>query len=349
MGTAMLGVRAMAQGASWSGKERNRLFMNAGGSAFDNPSGISGLDAIADGRSFAHLDVDRDGWSDVALVNTNAPRFELFRNGLGDDASGPAPVLALRLRGGNRTSQASADWSARDGYGASIHVRVGDRDLHRELRCGEGLSAQNSDTLLIGLGAHGQADSVRVRWPSGREQTLTDVPVGTQLTIHEDPRQSPTGAAFVASAYGPGVPLPEPAPAAARARLDFLADADGPAVRVHTTTATWCANCAAELPIFEELAERFAGDGLGLYGVPYDDRESADDHAAYRARHEPAYSLLQDLDADERLAVRELLEQQLGGPGLPASVVTDAAGQVLLTTWGLPSVSQLADLLVERR
>ena len=107
-------------GASLSGNERNRLFVNTNGRRFDDLSGISGADSAADGRAFAILDYDRDGWSDLALVNANAPLFQLFRNRIGERASGR--MLAIELVGGNDRAQPSERWSARDGYGAEVTV-----------------------------------------------------------------------------------------------------------------------------------------------------------------------------------------------------------------------------------
>ena len=68
-------------GVSHSGHERNRLFLNRAGEQFVDVSGVSGLDDAADGRSFALLDFDRDGWLDIAVVNANAPLLRLYRNG----------------------------------------------------------------------------------------------------------------------------------------------------------------------------------------------------------------------------------------------------------------------------
>lgn len=347
-GTAMLGVRAMARGASWSGKERNCLFSNREGSSFENLSGISGLDDIADGRVFSLFDLDRDGWQDVALVNTNAPRFKLFRNTLGDGGRSPN-VVALRLQGGNRTAQASSAWSHRDGYGALVTVTAGELVMRRELRCGEGLSAQNSNTLIIGLGPNERAGSVSVRWPSGRVQTVEDVASGTLLSVFEDPDASPTGEAFVPSSYGPASALPTEVVAEDGPRFGMPSrgqvGAEPPALRVYTTTATWCANCRAELPQFEHLRQAFGEMELGLYGVPYDDGESTEVLAAYRDAEQPAYELLLELPFSERRATRELLTEALGADALPASVVTDDEGTVLLTTWGVPTVSELRLLL----
>ncbi len=65
---------------SLSGGERNHLFLSDRGRHFDDVSGVSGLDTPGDSRSFAVFDYDRDGWQDVALVNTNAPFLNLSRN-----------------------------------------------------------------------------------------------------------------------------------------------------------------------------------------------------------------------------------------------------------------------------
>ena len=58
---------------SFSGYERNCLFLNRAGKQFTDVSLISGLDNIADGRTFVYWDYDRDGWQDIALVNANSP------------------------------------------------------------------------------------------------------------------------------------------------------------------------------------------------------------------------------------------------------------------------------------
>ena len=65
-------------GASLSGNERDHLFLNARGSSFTDIAGVAGLDDPADGRSSGILDYDRDGWLDLALVNSNAPMLELL-------------------------------------------------------------------------------------------------------------------------------------------------------------------------------------------------------------------------------------------------------------------------------
>ena len=284
MGTAMLGVRALVDGASWSGKEANHLFMNSGSGAFRDLSGISGLDHIADGRVFGILDLDRDGRQDFVLVNTNSPRVLAYRNQVGEtDAT---RFVALRFEGGNDTPGPRPGWSTRDGYGALVKLRAGEVELQREFRCGEGLSAQNSDTLIVGLGEAGSAEQVVIRWPSGREQTLAEVPSGSLVTVFEDPARSPTGEAFVVEPYAAPSASSEPDAGAgtdpgtdAAPRLlagdHEPAATERPALRVYTTMATWCASCKAKLPALEALRAQFEPSEVVEWVIESDGKQPA--------------------------------------------------------------------------
>jgi len=168
---------------SFSGNERNHLFLQ-GRSNFLDASDVSGLDDPADTRMFVLWDPDRDGWSDIALVNANTPRLALLRNGM-SELTAPTGVIAVRLLGANHTSRPAPGASPRDACGALVTVSVGDRELVREHPCGTGLAAQNSATVLIGLGPAERAERVRVSWPSGGESLTEDVAAGTLLTLQE--------------------------------------------------------------------------------------------------------------------------------------------------------------------
>ncbi|MFK5956737.1 MAG: ASPIC/UnbV domain-containing protein, partial [Planctomycetota bacterium] len=157
----------VGRGASWSGHERNHLWMNQVGQDFLEVSGISGADVPWDSRTFALLDYDHDGFQDFVMVNANAPFVQLFRNQfqklLPDQKHGG--VIHIRLEGGNQLAEASSEWSNRDGIGARIRMVVGEQTILREYRCGEGLGAQNSATLTIGFGQHKGPVQVEVLWP----------------------------------------------------------------------------------------------------------------------------------------------------------------------------------------
>ena len=63
------GIRSwVRQGASFSGHERNRLFVQSrenGVVEFEDRSLISGADSIEDGRAFVRMDADHDGDVDL--------------------------------------------------------------------------------------------------------------------------------------------------------------------------------------------------------------------------------------------------------------------------------------------
>jgi len=179
-------------GASLSGYQRNRLFLNLDGRNFIDVSGLSGADSPADGRACAQLDYDRDGRVDLVLVNANEPLCQLYKNG-----SAAGQMLALRFVGGNNRAESSDKWSARDGYGAEVEVVLGEKTLLREHRAGEGFSTQNSATMIIGLGEYEKVDAVRVSWPSGRGHVVEQREARLLWTVYENAAHSAENEAFV--------------------------------------------------------------------------------------------------------------------------------------------------------
>ena len=59
------------------------------------------------------------------------------------------------------------------------------QEILREFRCGEGFAAQNSDTMLVGIGSAEFVKQVDVRWPSGQQQQTGPISKGQLLNIHE--------------------------------------------------------------------------------------------------------------------------------------------------------------------
>jgi hypothetical protein len=172
---------SLYQGSSFSGHERDHLWLQGEDGRFVELSAVSGLDHEGDGRAWARLDVDGDGGPDIVTVSANTPALQLFENRIPDRGH----TLSIQLEGGNTAAAPAPGWSARDAFGARIVVTVGDRELHRELRAGEGMAGQSSKTLLIGLGDAEKADRVEVRWPSGRTSVLEGVAAGETVRVRE--------------------------------------------------------------------------------------------------------------------------------------------------------------------
>ena len=158
-------------------------------------------------------------------------------------------------------------------------VSLGETELLREHRCGEGLAAQNSATMLVGIGDRSAADAVEVRWPGGTVQRTGPVPAGTLLAVYENPAHSPTGKAFVAEPYLRPAPAGRAGPPRKEETGEFSLPSTsgeagaGPALRMYTSTATWCPSCKASLPQLRALRDAFTGEELEMTGVPVDPDE----------------------------------------------------------------------------
>ena len=168
----------------FSGNERNRIFFRRGDN-FEDLTLVSGADFREDGRGFAMLDFDNDGWVDLGIVSPNHPRFRIVSNKIGKlkESNG---FVEVSLVGGQTTIEPSTEWSARDAYGASILVTTGDTKRRFLFSCGEGLSSQNSKRIHIGLGKTKVIDSIEVSWPSGKKTIQKNVKAGQRVTIFEN-------------------------------------------------------------------------------------------------------------------------------------------------------------------
>ena len=62
----------MNRGVSWSGRERNCVYMNLAGERFVDASFASGLDFADDGRAVAVVDVGRSGPPRVRVTGREA-------------------------------------------------------------------------------------------------------------------------------------------------------------------------------------------------------------------------------------------------------------------------------------
>ena len=327
---------------SHSGHEKNHLFVNNLGSGrgelFTDVSGISGVNSAADARASIVWDYDRDGFTDLATVNANAPKLEIWRNRyaeLAPDVARTTHFLALRFEGGNRTSSPEPGFSARDGYGALVEVTLGrDKEavtLYREHRAGEGFAAQNSATMHVGLGHHEKAARVRVRWPSGKVTTLLDVPSGSLATLRE------AGEATVESYVLPTQPAdPAPLPLEGEHKAELV---------MYTTMTTTCASCRAELPELVHLRDSFSETELSMVGLPMDVDETRDELVAWEERFSPVYELKKDFSGEERESMRALILEKLKLEATLTTIVTDRKGNLHSIHLGAPTVSSLKKLL----
>jgi tetratricopeptide (TPR) repeat protein len=153
-------------GMSWSGNERNCVFLNTPSNQFANVSAASGFDYPDDGRSLGLVDWDHDGDLDLWAANRTGPRLRFMRN----DATSGQHFVAFRLQ---------AHSCNRDGIGARLQLSVaganGERRMIKSLRAGEGFLGQSSKWIHFGLGTSTAIRELVVHWP-GAEAERYDVP-----------------------------------------------------------------------------------------------------------------------------------------------------------------------------
>ncbi|MBI1354282.1 MAG: tetratricopeptide repeat protein [Acidobacteria bacterium] len=149
-------------------QQPNALWLGLGDGTFVDGSAAAGLaDRRAAHRGLAVADLDQDGRLD-AVATTLGGRPELWRN-----ETEPAGCwLRLRLRG---------VVSNRDGLGA--RVEVDGRVL--ENQSGGSYASSSHGPLHVGLGACDAPRAVRIRWPSGRSQTLSAPELNREIQVRE--------------------------------------------------------------------------------------------------------------------------------------------------------------------
>jgi hypothetical protein len=75
--------------------------------------------------------------------------------------------------------------SNRDGIGARVTVTAGSLKLTDEVRSGASYLSHNDLRLHFGLGEAKQADSLEVRWPSGRREVFPAVEANREILLEE--------------------------------------------------------------------------------------------------------------------------------------------------------------------
>ncbi len=168
---------------SIASRQRNVFLRNDGHGGFDEISGALGLDLDQDGRSFALIDLDRDGDQDlVVMAARQAPQLRIFRNDFGSvppaggNRQGGARSVAVRLTGTK---------SNRDAIGARVIVETDRLRRTKIVQAGSGFLSQHSKEQVIGLGPSERVVKLTVVWPSGQTQALTDVPLNARVRVVE--------------------------------------------------------------------------------------------------------------------------------------------------------------------
>ena len=147
------------------------LFENRGGKFERVEEAIPGLPANSY-RGGLQGDFNNDGRVDlVALPIRGRPVF------LANTAVNQNSWIGFRLE---------SDHPNRDALGTRVEVEFCGQRRFNTVRNGGGYLSRNDPRLHFGLGKCSQVDSVRVRWPGGRSQTLSGLEINRWLTLRNN-------------------------------------------------------------------------------------------------------------------------------------------------------------------
>ncbi len=243
-------------GLSFSGFERNKVFIGKGDGSFSDLSNLSGADTPNDSRGALWADFDDDGDADIFVHNVQRERHDLYRNDIHEPGSPAAGFLKLRLR---------ATTLQYEGIGATVTVSGPWGKTSQVMSRGAGFNSCQVPELIFGLGAS-KSGRVQVTWPGGVVEDFGSFDARTRWTLVE-------GGEPVAIAAQPRT-LPDPlSPGLKVESGDILAkmvfaDKDGNRVVLDPAElaadgkpiylnlwASYCPGCIAELPLLKRKAE----------------------------------------------------------------------------------------------
>lgn len=330
------------QGFSFSGYERDPLYLSLGGRKFLDISGCSGIDSVSDGRAGVFADFDNDGDQDVFMTTIQGQAHLLFRNNVG-----PGRFLRVLLEGTR---------AGRDAFAAIAKVTTSAGVLTKVKAGGNGYISQNDPRLLFGLGNDRQVDGVDVVWPDGgRERFAGPFAAGTTVKLVQgtsraqpltlpasrlpDPL-SPDQALAATLRFRTGQEVPNVAVRGLDGRSTSLRGLLKPGRRLLVNLwATWCIPCRREMPELEALRPRLGARGIDLVGLSVDAEPEAPVAAFANGRVTyPVYRL-------DAAAVAQLYATEEVTVPLSLVVGPDGRVQELLSGWSDRTRRRLERLL----
>jgi len=267
------------QGFSFSGYERDGLYLNREGKKYFEVSGVSGIDSVSDGRAGVFADFDNDGDNDVFITTLQGDAHLLFRNNVGQDNRS----VRILLEGTE---------SGHDAFGAVVRLKTSAGTLAKVKAGGSGYLSQHDSRLLFGLGNDAAAQGVEVTWPNGKKEAFgAQLEAGTTFLLREGSGRAERVNVAKAKLPDPlsrtqvlarglkiqqGRPLPDVQVKTLSGESVPMSKLLKPGRRtVVNLWATWCIPCRKEMPELERLHKRLAARGVDLVGLNVDTEPNA--------------------------------------------------------------------------
>ena len=263
------------QGFSFSGYERDPLYMNLGNKKFMDISGVSGIDSITDGRAGVFADFDNDGDLDVFSTTIQNQSHLLFRNNVG----GVGNHLRVLLEGGVGNSM--------DAFGSVVRVKTSAGILTKIKSGGSGFISQHDPRLLFGLGKDARAEWLEVTWANGKVEKFSgEFLAGSTVRLKEGSGRVQQTKLIAANLPDPltkaeviaqslkisvGKPLPDFSVRSMGGVGGSIRQKLKPGRQTLINIwATWCIPCAKEMPELEAMRKALSGFGIDVLGLNVD-------------------------------------------------------------------------------
>ena len=330
------------EGLSFSGFERDKLYLNKGGERFVDISGLSGLDAISDGRGAAYADFDNDGDYDLFLTSLQGQVHHLFRNNIGQDKG----FIRIELVGHE---------SGKDAYGTEVRLKTSQGILTKIKAGGSGFVSQSDPRLLFGMGADERAEWLEIKWPSGATQRFDDLAANSSLRAVEGQPQlhylserhftlpDPVDASFLQTLnHRPGDLFPAVSMVDLQgAPTDFQTYRQPERAYLVNFWATYCVPCRREMPELERLAAELEPAGLHIVGISLDMDKNKRKIPTFLKRMGISYPVF---TSDESVFEQLFASEQFA---IPLSFLIDRQGRIteVFSGWSEDSEARVRNLV----
>jgi thiol-disulfide isomerase/thioredoxin len=333
------------QGFSFSGYERDPLYLNLGGKKFTDISGVSGIDSITDGRAGVFADFDNDGDLDVFSTTIQHQAHLLFRNNVGQDNH----YLRIALEGGSGTP--------RDAFGSVVRVKTSAGVQTKIKSGGSGFISQHDPRLHFGLGKDDRAEWVEVTWANGKVERFDgEFAAGSTFLLKEGAGKSLSLAVAKTNLPEPltksqmlarslKIAVGKPLPDFPVKRMNGVANPISRLFKPGRRTliniwATWCLPCAKEMPELEKIKTSLAAGSIDVIGLNVDTEKNVNVRKYITDKGVTYPNVMGGIPAIERIFATDELT-------VPLSILVDENGVVLdlIPGWSAETQRKLQSML----